>query len=297
MEIIKENNDIILSNQPDFELNHIFDCGQCFRFNRLDDGSYLGTAYDKTIRISKEERGIVFHNTSEEDFENIWYDYFDLDTDYGEIKKRLTIKDDAIMRDAVNYGNGIRILNQDLWETLISFIISASNNIPRIKKIIELLAKNFGEPHQYCGNTYYSFPNPEKIAVLKEEELAVIRAGFRNKYILDCAKNVVLGKINLEAIKSMSTAEAKKALMNIKGVGNKVSDCVLLFSMARKDAFPIDVWIKRITEYCYFGGNEETVGNISKFAASRFGELGGMAQQYLFFYAREKKIGVEKAKT
>lgn len=287
------DNNIVIKGQKDFELSHIFDCGQCFRFNAQPDGSYLGTAYGKTVRISKCDDSIILHNTSMQDFLEVWYNYLDLGRDYSLIKSELTAGDDNIMKQAVKFGDGIRILNQELWETVISFIISASNNIPRIKKIIELLCSSFGNKHTYEDNVFYSFPSPERIAELTLEDLSVIRAGFRDKYILDCAKKVVSGEINLEEINSMSTADAKKALMKIWGIGNKVSDCILLFGMQRYDSFPVDVWIKRVMEYCYFQNNEQSIKTISTFADERFGKLGGMAQQYLFFYARECKIGVK----
>lgn len=288
------NNNIIITGQTDFELSHIFDCGQCFRFNSQPDGSYIGTAYGKTVRISKSDDRIILHNTSLDDFNNVWYNYLDLGRDYSEIKAQLISGNDEIMSQAVMFGSGIRILNQELWETVISFIISASNNIPRIKKIIELLCSSFGDAHIYEGQVFYSFPSPEKIASLSLDELSVIRAGFRDKYILDCAKKVVSGEIDLDAVNSMSTPDAKKALMSIWGIGNKVSDCILLFGMHRCDSFPVDVWIKRVMEYCYFNNTEQSIKTISAFADERFGSLGGMAQQYLFFYGRERRIGVTK---
>lgn len=291
MNIETNANNLVITDQSDFMLSHIFDCGQCFRFNENADGSYTGTAFGRTIRISQSDDKIILHNTSPEDFNNVWFDYLNLGKDYSAIKKSLTEDGDKVMLAAVEYGSGIRILNQDLWETMISFIISASNNIPRIKKIISLLCENFGDAHEFEGNTYYSFPTPERIAELTLEELSVIRAGFRDKYILNCAKQVVAGEINLDEIKSMPTPQAKKALVNIWGIGNKVSDCILLFGLAREDAFPVDVWIKRVMEYCYFNNEKQDIKVISAFADKKFGKLGGIAQQYLFFYAREQKIG------
>lgn len=291
MKIQNKNNNIILSEINDFELRHIFDCGQCFRFNSLGSNEYIGTAFGRTIRVSKNSDTVIFHNTPLADFENIWYDYFDLSRDYTKIKNSL--KNDSVMRTAVDCGYGIRILRQDLWETVISFIISASNNIPRIKKIIELLCVNFGEPHEYENKVYYSFPAPEAIAKLSLEDLSVIRAGFRDKYILECAKNVVSGKIELDSIRLADMKQAKKQLMNIYGVGNKVAECVLLFGLGRFDSFPVDVWIKRIMEYCYFDNKPQSVKTISEYADKKFGALCGIAQQYLFFYARENKIGTD----
>ena len=289
MDIEYKNNNIILTNVQDFNLTHIFDCGQCFRFNKLSDNTYFGVAFGRALRIEQNGDRVTLYGASPEDFENIWFDFFDFGTDYGKIKRTLS-EHDSIMEEAVKYGGGIRILRQELWETVISFIISQSNNIPRIKGIIERLCENFGDKISFEGSIYYSFPGPEKIASLSLEDIKVIRSGFRDKYILAAAEAFNSGVLSDSCLKSLSTADAKKALMSIKGIGNKVSDCILLFGLARVDSFPVDVWIKRIMEYCYFDG-EQTIPVISRFAAEKFGCLGGYAQQYLFFYARENKIG------
>ena len=294
VKITEKNNDIIIMGQTDFDLTHIFECGQCFRFDKDETGAYIGTAYGKTVKISKQDEAVTLHQTSMADFNDIWHSFLDLDRDYSQIKYELTKNGDPVMRAAVNCGSGIRILRQDLWETIISFIISASNNIPRIKKIISLLCTNFGDEHEYMGNIYHSFPSPEKIASLDISDLSVIRAGFRDKYILSCARDIVSGKIDLERIKNSLTPDAKSLLMNVSGIGNKVSDCILLFGLNRFNSFPVDVWIKRVMEFCYFSSEEQSIRTISDFAAERFGDLGGIAQQYLFFYARENKIGTEK---
>lgn len=288
LEVKFDNNNIILKNASDFDLRHIFDCGQCFRFERESDDTYFGIAFGRALRISQKDGIVTLYDTPAEDFKNIWYDFFDLDCDYGELKKRLATDD--YMKSAVKYGGGIRILRQDLWETLISFIISASNNIPRIKGIIERLCSNFGEKISYMGGEYYSFPTAQRLAQLTKDELSVIRAGFRDKYILDAARKIADGEISLDSISGLPTCEAKAELMKISGVGNKVSDCILLFGLHRTDSFPVDVWIKRIMEYCYFG-EEASIKEISVLAEKKFGELGGFAQQYLFFWARDNKIG------
>lgn len=291
MDIKTENNNIILENVSDFNISDIFSCGQCFRFNLSSDNEYTGTAFGKTLRISQSENRVVLHNTSETDFRDIWFDYFDLGRDYSEIKANLLCGGDSVMESAVSYGAGIRILKQDLWETIVSFIISASNNIPRIKKIIELLCRNFGEKHVYEGNTCFSFPSAKALSGLSENDLSVIRAGFRTKYILACAKAVDSGDFDINALSSLDTQSAKKSLMTLPGVGNKVSDCILLFALNRFDSFPIDVWIKRIMEFCYFENREQPINKISEFAAGKFGALGGIAQQYLFYYAHDLRIG------
>ncbi len=290
MEIKYEHGDTVLKNAPDFKLRHIFDCGQTFRFDENPDGSYSGAAGSRALKISERGNDIVLHGISESEFTGFWHDYFDLGRDYGKIKKTLSENDD-IMRRASEYGFGIRILNQDLWEMIISFIISASNNIPRIKGIIDRLCRNFGDKLEYMGEEYFSFPAPERLAQLSETELSVIRAGFRDKYILDAARRISCGETSLEYIRSLPAPEAKAELMKIKGVGNKVSDCILLFGLGRADSFPVDVWIKRIMEYCYFK-REASIGEVSELAREKFGVLGGYAQQYLFFWARDNKIGV-----
>ena len=292
MNISYENGNIYLRNLSDFNIEQIFDCGQCFRFNKISSGKYFGVAFGKPLEIGQSGDEAVLYNTSKEDFYNIWLDFLDLKTDYGNIKNALT-NGDSVMSEAVKCGSGLRILRQDTWETIVSFIISASNNIPRIKGIIERLCENFGEPINYGKKVYYSFPSAEKIQSLSLEELSVIRAGFRDKYIKAAADAVLSESPSIENLRSMSTPEAKKALMSIKGIGNKVSDCILLFGLGRANSFPVDVWIKRIMEYCYFDG-EQPIKTISRFAEDKFGELGGYAQQYLFYYARENKLGTDK---
>ena len=290
MNIKYTDNNLIITGLKDFNLKHIFDCGQCFRFNAIDENTYFGIAKNRALKISQSGDTVILYDTTEEDFNNIWFDYFDLGRDYGEIKKRLS--SDDVMREAISYGEGIRILNQDLWEAVISFIISANNNIPRIKGIIERFCVNYGKEIEYMGNTYYSFPDIETTAALTKEDLAVIRSGFRDKYIMDAAQKFKSGELTEKHIKSLSTTDAKKALMSINGVGNKLGDCILLFGLGRVDSFPVDVWIKRIMEYCYFDG-EQSIETISEFADKHFGDIGGFAQQYLFFYARENKIGTK----
>ncbi len=285
MKISSNGSDVILSEVCDFDLYQTFECGQCFRWNKTDENTYTGIAFGKVLTVRKTDDTFILYDTSLEDFENIWYNYFDFSTDYSYIKERLS--KDSVMENAISYGEGIRILRQELWETVVSFIISASNNIPRIKKIISSLCSCFGEPIQYRGETYFSFPPPEKIAALSLDDLSVIKAGFRDKYILDAAQFFISG--NADKLTELDADEAKDTLMRIKGVGNKVADCVMLFGLHHCDSFPVDVWIKRIMELCYFE-NKQSINNISAFAHDKFGEYGGFAQQYLFFYARENKI-------
>lgn len=288
MKIYEENGNLILSGVRDFDLAQTFDCGQCFRWEKQDN-AYIGIAYGMPLKISQDDDTVTLHGTSCDMWDKVWKEYFDMERDYGEIKNRLSA--DHIMKEAISFGEGIRILRQEPFECLISFIISASNNIPRIKKIIDSLCTNFGEKITYLGMDFYTFPTPEKLASLSLSDLGVIKAGFRDKYILSAAKAVSGGQIDLECLKSASFDYAKTELLKLSGVGNKVAECVLLFSLEKYASFPVDVWIKRIMEHCYFD-TEQDKEAISSFAEEKFGELCGFAQQYLFFWARENKIGI-----
>ena len=288
MKIYEENGNLILKDVRDFDLLETFDCGQCFRFEKVDD-AYFGIAYGLPLKISQKGDIITLYDTTKDRWDKVWSRYFDWERDYGEIKKTLSC--DPVMKEASSFGGGIRLLNQEPFECLISFIISASNNIPRIKKIIDSLCTNFGEKVTYLGKDFYTFPTAQKLASLELSDLAVIKAGFRDKYILNAAKAISSGMIDLECLKSASYEYAKSELLKLSGVGNKVADCVLLFSLEKYGSFPVDVWIKRIMEHCYFEG-EQDKEIISAFAEDKFGELGGFAQQYLFYWARENKIGI-----
>jgi N-glycosylase/DNA lyase len=230
---------------------------------------------------------VVLSNTNLKDFEDIWYKYFDLDRDYGHIKDELS--KDETLRSAIEYGRGIRILNQEPWELVISFIISANNNIPRISKSIDVLSQMFGEPIEYAGRTYYSFPALDKLGTAEPEQIDLCRAGFRCKYIYRTSKMIYRGEVDLDAAAELDTEDAKKTLLHLSGVGPKVADCIMLFSMQKHDAYPVDVWVKRVTEYFYIH-QEVSMNSIQAFAREKFGDLAGFAQQYLFYFARDQKI-------
>jgi len=288
--IIQEDKKIIIKNIKSFDPKHIFECGQAFRWYRNDDGSYTTIAYGRVINVLKVGDDIYIDNTNIDDFNNIWYHYFDLSTDYDEIKA--TLSKDEILKEATEFGSGIRILNQDPFETIISFIISANNQIPRIRKSIEIIAKEYGDfIENYNGIDYYSFPTAEKLSkvdVLDLREKA--RVGFRDKRIIDTSIMIANNEIDIEEIFSLSKDEGKEKLMELPGVGPKVSDCILLFAYDKSDAFPVDVWVKRVMEYFYLK-EETSLKNISKQGDLLFKDLAGYAQQYLFYYARELDIG------
>ncbi len=269
MDIKFQNDKIYIKNVQNFDIQQTLDCGQAFRWNVNEDGIWSGIAFGKYIELSAENDDIVISNSSEDDFKNIWHHYFDLDCDYSKIIKE--VGKDKTVAKAAKYSGGIRLLNQEPWEALISFIISQNNNIPRIKGIIERLCENFGTKTTFG----YTFPTVEVISKLTVEDLAVIRSGFRAKYIIDAAQKVQSGEIDLETLKHIDYNTARKILMTIKGVGPKVADCVLLYGLEHKNAFPRDVWINRALEQLFDG-------NIPDCAK----KYGGIVQQYIFHYIR-----------
>ncbi|KXG75636.1 DNA-3-methyladenine glycosylase family protein [Thermotalea metallivorans] len=286
----EEKNRIVWKGAVDFELTHIFECGQCFRWNREADGSYIGVAKGRVLHIEKKGDCVIFHNTHREEFDHIWREYFDLDRDYGKIKETLC-KNDPIMAKAVEKGHGIRILKQDPWETLISFILSSNRAIPLIKKSIEALCEKYGQPlGEYREKKYYAFPEPEVLWKKSIEEIQACKTGYRAKYIAGAAAMVGEKQTDIYQLQYDDRETARKELMKISGVGPKVADCILLFSMGKFDAFPVDVWVKRVMEYFYLP--EETAPkDIQHFAQKRFESYAGFAQQYLFYYARNLGIG------
>jgi N-glycosylase/DNA lyase len=288
---VKEEQDrIIIGNVRDFDPVHIFECGQCFRWLKERDGSFTGVVRGKVVNVSMELEDLIIVNSDFNDFCNVWFDYFDLGRDYSEIKKKLCVDD--TMREAIKYGHGIRILRQELWETLISFIISANNRIPRIMKSISVLSAEFGEEISFDNKNYYSFPGIDLLSDSSVEQLEVCKGGFRCKYIYNTANIIRQGSINLDVLDTVSTEEARVELTKLPGVGNKVADCTLLFSGKKHDVFPTDVWVKRVMEELYFK-REAGFNEIQEFAKGYFGGLSGFAQQYLFYYARGNKIGVK----
>lgn len=292
MHIIGEDKKIRVYDAVDFNINHIFDCGQCFRWNREEDGSYTGVVKNKVINVCQEGSSLVFDNVSREDFDKLLRDYFDFDTDYGAIKQSLN-KDD-IMARAINFGDGIRILNQDEWETMISFMISANNRIPMIKRVIENLSTSWGDYiGSYRGKDYYTFPRPEKLAEAPLEKIFECKAGFRAPRIKEASIRFLDERDKIYNIKNLSYDEGLAYLKSYAGIGDKVANCILLFSMRHFDTFPVDVWVRRVMQTLYVSRDTKDA-DIRKFAENKFGKYSGYAQQYLFYYARETGLGKEK---
>ena len=288
LKIEKTDDSIQVYGLKDFNLIHIFECGQCFRWKKTLDDGYIGIASGKMATVYFDHDILTMKNTTIEEFVNFWFYYFDLGRDYTQIKDELSKKDLHLQR-AVEFGSGIRILKQDFFETLISFIISANNNIPRIKKSVELIAMNYGEMIDLDN---FTFPNSLKLKGIPCEELSLLsRAGFRCRYIEHTSNKYFNEQTDIKLLSTTSLEDARKILKEFTGVGDKVADCVLLFSGCRQDVFPTDVWVKRVMEELYFG-RTASLKEINEFAKVHFGELSGFAQQYLFYYAREHRIGL-----
>lgn len=252
-----------------FDIRRTFLCGQCFRWSEQENGSFTGIAGSREITLTQTGNSVTLHGISEQDIP-FWENYFDLKTDYSAYIE--TLSSDKMLQKACEFSPGIRILRQEPFETLISFIISQNNNIPRIAGIIGRLCESFGEklPH---GE--YAFPTPQRLSGIEPGDLAPLRAGFRARYICDAVNKVNSGMVDFSEIDALPLVPAREQLKSIVGVGDKVADCVLLFAFHKTDAFPKDVWVKRIMAEFYPGGLPECTRGIE-----------GIAQQYLFDYVR-----------
>ena len=284
------NEGIVIKDVKNFELDHIFECGQCFRWNKQPNGNYIGVAYGKVIEIEKKDAEVKIYNVSEEEFNKLWCNYFDLKRNYTVIKEGF--QKDPLLKKSVDFGYGIRLLQQEPFELTISFIISANNRIPMIKRAINNLSKKWGKAIEYKGETYYAFPEVSALEEASIEEIESCGLGFRAKYVKDTVHKVHTGEVNLEFIKSQEDDICHEELKKLSGIGPKVSDCIMLFSMQKYSAFPVDVWVKRAMQFFYLAP-DVSLPKIRAFARDKFENLAGFAQQYLFYYARENNIKIE----
>lgn len=290
MKLYEKDNLVILEDVENFDAKAIFTCGQAFRWYEEKNGSFTTVHLGRVLNVLNVENKVIFKGTNLEEFNEIWIDYFDLNTDYQSIRKSLS--NNEILAKAMEYGKGIRILNQNHFEMLISFIISANNMIPRIKKSIEVISMKYGK--FICedeNRKYYSFPTVEELSKATVEDLREFaKVGFRDKRIFDTVNLIKNENIDLDNFEKLDTDTLREELLKFSGVGDKVADCIMLFSYRRGEVFPVDVWIKRVMEELFI--KEETpVKKISKEADRIFGKYAGYAQQYLFYYGREEKIG------
>ena len=287
-------NNIVLQDISDFDLVQTLECGQCFHFERIDDGAepgfsgYILSAYGKGLKITQENDTFTFFNTDEEEFKKIWIPYFDLERDYSVIKSHI-IKTSPELEKIITENSGIRLLNQDFFETLLSFIISQNNRIPQIKKVVADISRVWGRPILKERDTkVYAFPGPEELENVCEADFKERKTGFRAAYLCDAVGRYLGGELDENVLRKASLEDCEKMLCSVKGVGTKVANCIMLFSLGRREAFPIDVWMKRIMEQVYFSGEEQSKDKLAAFAKEKYGEYGGYAQQYLFAYAREQ---------
>lgn len=277
----------VIKNMESFEPKHIFECGQCFRWNKEEDNSYTGVVKNSVINVKKQHNSVIFTGVCEGNIKEICEEYFDINTNYSDIKLKLA-QIDKYLENSIEYGKGIRILKQDLWETIISFIISANNNIPRIKTIIERISKKYGRKIVFAGKEYYTFPTPNEMENATVQDFRNLGLGFRDVRVYETVQRTLKEEINLEKIKQeRNITVLREELLKIPGVGPKVADCIMLFALKKFEVFPIDVWVKRVMSELYFENKDEKPVAIQNFAKKHYGNLAGLAQQYLFYWRRE----------
>ena len=276
-----------------FNLKYTVECGQCFRWEKIDgtDNTYVGVIKDRVIKISQDGNILNVRSNNMEDLENVIIEYFDLNVDYEKIENHIS-KIYNNVKKAVKNTTGIRILNQDIFETLISFIISANNNIPRISKSIKDISKKYGTKITFEEKDYYLFPTVMQLRNVTEEDYRKCGVGFRAKYIKNTVNDILNGKIDISSFKNLETQKLREILMTMQGVGPKVADCILLCSCGRKEVFPIDVWVERVMCLLYFKETNKILKKkeILEYAKFNFGEYAGIVQQHLFHNIREKMI-------
>ena len=277
----------IIKNKQSFNPIHIFECGQCFRWNKQEDGSNIGIVRNNVLKVEEKENNIIITGNCEEDIKKICEDYFSLDEDYEKIKENLSKIDDNL-KTSIKFGEGIRILHQDLWETIISFIISANNNIPRIKGIIERISKKYGKKIIFEEKEYYTFPTAKELSKATVEDLRNLGLGFRDVRVFETTRKIHIKEVDLEELKKeKDICKIEEELLSLPGVGPKVADCIMLFSLKKYQVFPIDVWVRRVMSELYFENKEQKPQKIKEFVKNYYGERAGLAQQYLFYWRRE----------
>lgn len=270
-------------NQKSFSLKNTFENGQCFRFYK-DGAGYSGVALSRFIHLEEENGNIFVSGIEKDEFERQFADYFDLNADYGKITDTFP-KEENLLK-AIEYGRGMKILKQEPWEATVSFIISQNNNITRIKNTVKKLAEKYGND---IGNGNFAFPTAEELKDVKAEDYSLIGCGYRSDYLENTVKSYLDGKIDFDYLSSCGYLSAREKLLAFKGIGPKVADCIALFGLHYTEAYPVDTWVKKVTETLFLK-HSATNKEIEEFARNAFGKYAGLAQQYLFYYARENKI-------
>ena len=271
-----------------FNLKYTLECGQCFRWKKQDD-FYIGIIKDRVIKIKQDGDTLYVRSNDMNNLESVVKEYFDLNRDYSEIENRIS-KVDKYVEKALKNTSGMRHLKQDFFETIVSYIISANNNIPRISKSVNEISKRYGKEIEFEGEKYYLFPTPEQLKDVTIDDYRACGVGFRDKYIYSTVKKINNNEINLDKMQEMDTQDLRKELLNLMGIGPKVADCILLFSCQRQEVFPIDVWVERVMKKLYFNDKEVSKKEILKYACDNFGNDAGIIQQHLFYNIRENMI-------
>ena len=291
MEVVKNGDKILVKDIKDFDIAQTLLCGQCFHFDELNDNKFGVVAYSTYCIVSQKGSDLIFEKSSLNEVKNIWIPYFDLERDYAFIKKYLLEKDDKL-KTAIDEKWGIRLLNQEFHEILLSFIISQNKQIPHIKKIVKDISEKYGEYlGEYEDVKFYAFPEIEDLNKITVKDYRELKTGFRAPYLKDASDKLNDGSIDFNILRSIGYDKAIEKLTDIKGVGLKVANCVSLFSLGYRNSFPIDVWIKRIMEHVYFNDMDVSKEEIAKLADKLYGNFGGYAQQYLFSYGKDMNIG------
>lgn len=272
-----------------FNLKYTLECGQCFRWKKIDEDYYVGVIKDRVIKVKQNKDTLYIISSNMEDLEDVVRHYFNLDLDYTSIEKRISIVDDNVKK-AVKNTSGLRFLKQDFFETLISYIISANNNIPRISKSVNEISRRYGKEVELEGEKYYLFPTPEELKNVTIEEYRECGVGFRDKYIYNTVAKINNKEIDLDELFKMDTQNLKKELLSLMGVGPKVADCILLFSCSRLEVFPVDTWVEKIMTKLYFNNKEASKKQIQDYAKNNFKNDAGIIQQHLFYNIREGMI-------
>lgn len=272
-----------------FNLKATLECGQCFRWKKIEEQEYIGVVADRVLKIRQEDNNIYVSSNQEKNLETVVKNYFDLEKDYKKIEKEI-VKIDPYIKEAVFYSSGLRHLNQPFFECLLSYIISANNNIPRISKSVQAIAREYGKKVKFEGEDYYLFPTVEELADVCVEKYRELGVGFRDRYLQATIQSIKNHEFNVDCVDKLSTEELRKELMKLKGIGRKVADCIMLFSCGREEVFPVDVWVEKVMTNLYFKNETETISKkrMFQYADIHFGRNAGIIQQHLFYYMREK---------
>ena len=275
----------MLKIKNNFDLKATITCGQIFRFILEEDGSYTVIIKDRVINLKEDNDYIIVESSKEDNLKEIIYDYFDLDRNYEIIEKNI-LKCDKKLEDALIFSRGLKMIQQDPFETIIAYIISQNNRVPSIANALNLISLNYGEKVVFKDKEYYLFPSVDKLKTLSTLDFRNCKVGFRDKYLYEIMRNIENNLLDIESIYNMNSEDSLKYLVSFKGIGNKVASCILLFAYQKFDVYPIDTWVKKFMKEDY---NIEGEQNIKKFTYDTYKEYSGLAIQYMFNYKRNKK--------